>query len=500
MGAALNELAPACRGFEKTDATRLEAVSAPGYGIHSAGRSSVLAFSEDGALLHAGLNRSSACGVATFRLSDGREQGRFSTPGRAVAFSRDRQLVASQAVDFKVTVLNVADGGGFAAFFGAAAQFVFSDDGKRLHGASGQRVTTWSLPDGKEIARNEIEVKMRFNAMSIVVTHDEASNITGYWGGDRTAVVFYLREKNDFRTFERQVPMALAMHPTKDLVAIAGYGEISIVIFDAQIAQRLHEMKSNAPFSSVAFSPDGALLAGGSFKRACVFDAETGEQRFLFEGFRGPVTRVAISRDGILAAGCDDHALRLFDLTKNGAELILEPDGGGHRGPVRWLAFDDTGRLHSGAEPGHERVADESAEISSLNTDGAAWKSPVHIAWDPSTLAIAEVIASGLTAPKRPSGLSVPAPTGHLAEADLAALVPKNSAIVRSPNGRHWLSIDPTGTLHLWLLAAEKPLAEWRLDSAADGATAAVFSPDGARLYVGSERGVLLAFAIESTG
>ena len=494
MSANAAELAPACRGFEKTAATRLTAVSAPGYGIHFAGRTEFLHFSADGSRLHVGFGRKhGATGVACWRVADGREVSRIATAANPIAMSPDRTRVAS-AGHTTVTVQSLDDGEIVAELRGSAETAVFSDDGRRLHCAARQTVTAWDLETKKQLRRNKIEVRSNFTAKRIAVSHDEKVNCVSYWDARRTAVVFYVTDTDNFRTYERTVPNALAMHPTRDLLAVGGYDQISITMIEASTATILGQVESDAPFNALAWSPDGDVLAGGSFQRVEIFDGETWKKSREIGGFHGPVTAVAISRDRVLAAACDDRALRLFDLNRSGAEIVVEPDAGGHRGAIRWLGFDANGRLHSGSEPARERRSGDAADINDELVDGAAIASPVHIAWDATTLGVAEVLATGTAAIVPPRGL-----TGE-GKAKGAGSAKSTAKVYHSPNGRHWASLDAHSTIKLCLLSAEQPIAHWTLATADDVATALVFAPDGGALFVGTARGVILRFALEEPG
>ncbi|WP_420087655.1 WD40 repeat domain-containing serine/threonine protein kinase [Nocardiopsis composta] len=131
-----------------------------------------------------------------------------------------------------------------------------------------------------------------------------------------------------------------ALHPEGDRVAVAAEGRVRVL--DAETgAERGSFDTGAAGASTVAYSPDGRLIAtGGEDRTVRVFDADTHEEVLSGTGHPAPVTALAISPNGeILVSGARDGGPLVWDLSA-GERL---PDVGTWDDPVHDIAWNSDG-------------------------------------------------------------------------------------------------------------------------------------------------------------
>ena len=156
---------------------------------------------------------------------------------------------------------------------------------------------------------------------------------------------------------------ALTWSPDGGLLA-GGSFDGSIQLWEVQGAQVVHPGTAtrlltghSGPVWSLSFAPDGRTLASGSFDRTVkLWDVERLEVRETLAGHTAPVNAVVWSPDGsLLASGSRDQTIWLWDVEQGSYRTALH----GHTAVVHALAFTPDGRsLLSGSEDGTLRVWD----------------------------------------------------------------------------------------------------------------------------------------------
>jgi WD40 repeat protein len=104
---------------------------------------------------------------------------------------------------------------------------------------------------------------------------------------------------------------------------------------------------------SLAYSPDGKLIASGSFQEVKIWEAESGALKQKLTGFADRVVALAFSADGkLLATGggpaTEDGEVKIFDMTA-GAKQIMEIKAtdpkNNHSDTVFGVSFSPDGKL-----------------------------------------------------------------------------------------------------------------------------------------------------------
>jgi WD40 repeat protein/serine/threonine protein kinase len=170
-------------------------------------------------------------------------------------------------------------------------------------------------------------------------------------GGDGTIAIWNSRTGAVIQTFQAHTAsvVSVAFHPDGKHLASRG-ADLNLKVWDltatgqAVFTERCDLTRKFGSSYTVAFSPDGRLLAAGSGGTVRVWDWKTRQVLHTFAGHEKSAISVAFSRDGRwLASASTGEGVNLWDIQTEGSPLrtFLAPPH-----PVSALAFSpDGGRL-----------------------------------------------------------------------------------------------------------------------------------------------------------
>jgi RNA polymerase sigma factor (sigma-70 family) len=385
-------------------------------------------------------------------------------PIATVAFSPDGKLLAAGDYRRTLSLVDRATGKVVRRFHGERAfdcQLAFSSDGSLLAsaGLTGQ-VSLWNVATGQEVHR----FSGRTGTLA-VFSPDGSLLATAYSphikvGGRipppdpviRLLDVATGKLHHELRGHTDEV-QSVAFSPDGKLLASVS-SDKTARLWDVAGRRELRQLRGAAArFLAVAFAPDGARVAGGDLDGGIhVWDAPTGKELRRFHAHRLGVFTLAFSPDGrrLASGGQEREPIRLWDPAtgKEIRSLNNRADGS-----VRAVAFSSDGRwLACGGNLVQiwETATGRDANPY-LGQGGAVWC--LTCTPDGSAVALAgDDTAIGLW--ERATGRLLGSFEGH----ELTVV-----ALACSPDGRRLFSVSRDRTFRVWELGTGKELGKFVL-------------------------------------
>jgi WD40 repeat protein/serine/threonine protein kinase len=387
---------------------------------------------------------------------------------RCVAFSPDGRRIAVAGFDGTLRLLDGSTGRETLTIYAhpsLVADVAFSPDGHKLASASyDHTVRIWDATPltGDPQADHCVTLTEHKQQVSgVAFSPDGRWLASGSW--DSTVKVWELSRS---RHAPRDEPVAhhaerdgytlrytlrghsgnvigVAFSPDSLTLASAGWDD-TVKLWDLQAPQgdSLTERRSipcTARLSSLAFSPDGRLLAIGQANGIAIYDPTTGRPVHPFKRTPAPVPGLAFSLDSrrLISAGASDPAVKVWDVAGEKPSFEIRH----YSNPNATVAVSPDGR-----------------RIASAGRDQAAGDSAVKV-WD--------VDWDGKT---------------HAAFRTLKGHVNYVWKVAFSPDGRYLASGSWDSTVKVWDLKADKSAEPVTLRGHAGFIRSLAFSPDGRRL------------------
>ena len=337
-----------------------------------------------------------------------------------------------------------------------------------------QDYTTWHLPEGAKarLGKGTIEdiqfspdKKLLAVASSIGVwiydvdTDEALTQLTG-----NTFEGFHTFEESVLLTGHTGIVTSIAFSPDGSLLA-SGSLDNTIHLWNvSNFMLHLTITEHTGEVNDVAFSPDGLMLASASTdKTVGIWSPSTGEKKMRFMDHTDAVTSVAFSPDGwTLASGSADKTIRLWDTLTGEHQQTLT----GHTDKVTSVAFNP----------------DVSIDSDGKTLASGSWDKTIRL-WDISTGDLKHTLTDSGT----PTDIGIVIPMQEV-----------NSVSFRS-DGYVLASGSRDGMPRLWATLTgelKQRVTNWEAWFAVNSMC---FSPDGLALVSGYEDGTLTSHEVLPT-
>lgn len=242
----------------------------------------------------------------------------------AVTISNDGKLFAHSDSNFNIDVCRLDTGKAIANFTGHKATvtcLTFSPDGQMLFsGSADKTIRSWHLYNSKSSIFGNRKSWHCDQVITLAISYDGKTLVSS--SRDKTVKIWSINTATEPYTLTGYAAEVLALAISSKNILVTGGLEKHLRLRNVETGKLLRSVSGNSSISSVAFTPDGKLIAAGGFDRNIrLWEIATGQEIGNLISHSDRVSALTFNAEGnILVSGGWDGTVCLWQL--NTGELI----------------------------------------------------------------------------------------------------------------------------------------------------------------------------------
>ena len=265
----------------------------------------------------------------------------------SISFSKDGCLVASGCMDGTLCMWDTETNTQIINYIGHTdfiTSVTFSPDLRFLASGGGDgTVRLWNIEDFTDVKKLGVQLS-RLNKIALGHRMNKPEVIAAILSGTDSNIIVFKGHTDAVRS--------VSFSPNGQLLA-SGSGidsffgstkDYTVRLWDVETGKHIKTLTGHKePVGDVCFSPDGQILASGSWdKTVCLWDVETGKLIKILTGHTDDIRSICFSPDGQTLASCGrEHIVRLWNVTTGENIKTLT----GHTSHVNSVSFNGNGRI-----------------------------------------------------------------------------------------------------------------------------------------------------------